>query len=269
MNNKVILLLIDGLCHSAAMEAMGYLRALVEAGKAQQYKMECELPSLSRPLYECILTGVRPVDSGIVDNTTVRLSHHESVFNLASNAKLTTAAAAYHWISELYNKAPYDSVRDRFTSSDALPIQHGCFYNVDSYPDCHLMDDAECIRLRHSPHFLLIHPMNIDDAGHRYGAESAQYFNAARHLDTLLAQKMPTWFEEGYQIIVTSDHGMGAFNVHGGTRKEEREIPLFVAGSKFSMHADASPRQLELCGTICSLLNIADHGKPECKELLA
>ena len=52
-------------------------------GNATLYSLSCELPSLSRPLYECILTGVRPVDSGVVHNQVVRLSHNDSIFSLA------------------------------------------------------------------------------------------------------------------------------------------------------------------------------------------
>ena len=35
----------------------------------------------------------------------------------------------------------------------------------------------------------------------------------------------------------------------------------------FSLDANARPRQIELCGTICALLGAA-HDKPLCKELL-
>ena len=120
---------------------------------------------MSRPLYECILTGVRPVESGIVNNQIVRLSNHESIFSLAKSQGKVTAAAAYHWVSELYNRAPFDAVRDRFTNDETMNIQHGCFYHWDHYPDEALFLDAEHLRVTHQPDFLLIHPMNIDDIG--------------------------------------------------------------------------------------------------------
>ncbi|MCV5736540.1 alkaline phosphatase family protein, partial [Escherichia coli] len=92
---------------------MGYLNGLLEQSRSQQetratlYPVQCELPSMSRPLYECILTGVRPVESGIVNNNIVRLSKHDSIFSLAKAQGKVTAAAAYHWVSELYNRAPF------------------------------------------------------------------------------------------------------------------------------------------------------------------
>ena len=96
MKHKVILVVLDGLNHDVARHAMGHLQAYVSAGRATLYKLTCELPALSRPLYECILTGVPPIESGIVHNNVSRLSHQRSVFHYAREAGLSTAAAAYH-----------------------------------------------------------------------------------------------------------------------------------------------------------------------------
>ncbi|MGO3395785.1 MAG: alkaline phosphatase family protein, partial [Serratia proteamaculans] len=65
---KTILVLLDGLNYQVAHDAMGYLQAECAAGRGRLYQLESELPSLSRPLYECILTGVPPVESGVVHN---------------------------------------------------------------------------------------------------------------------------------------------------------------------------------------------------------
>ena len=128
---KVILIVIDGLNYQVAKECMGFLAALGQSGQGHLYKMQCELPSLSRPLYETILTGKTPLESGIVDNNSIRLSTEASIFHLAQNAGLKTAAAAYHWISELYNTCPYDAIKHRFTHDESKPIQKGIFYHQD------------------------------------------------------------------------------------------------------------------------------------------
>ena len=267
MKHNVILVLLDGLNYEVARHALGHLQAYCGAERAALYKLECELPSLSRPLYECILTGIRPIDSGVVHNQVVRLSNQRSIFHYARAAGLCTAAAAYHWVSELYNRAPFEAARDRHTDDLELPIQHGHFYYADHYPDSHLLADAESLRRRHSPNFLLVHPMNIDDAGHKHGLDSAQYRNSARGADVLLADYLQGWLDAGYQVLVTADHGMNNDRSHNGLLVEEREVPLFVLGSAFSLNRDAQPRQTELCGTVCELLGVA-HDKPVCRELL-
>lgn len=268
-SDNVILVVLDGLNYSVAHHCMGYLNGLIEADSATLYKMECELPSMSRPLYECILTGVPPIKSGIVNNEVVRLSRFDSIFSLARLAGKTTAAAAYYWVSELYNRAPFVATRDRFTNDKQLTIQHGCFYQADHYPDDHLFVDAEYLRTQYSPDFLLIHPMNIDDTGHKFGLDSSQYRNAARKTDIILSNYLPLWIEQGYQIIVTSDHGMNNDHSHGGILLEERAVPLFVIGDKFSHQAQCTVEQTALCGTICALLDIDYADKKICHELLS
>lgn len=267
MKHKAILVLLDGLNYGVAQHAMGHLQAYCAAGRAALYKLECELPALSRPLYECILSGVPPIDSGIVHNDVSRLSNQRSVFHYARDAGLTTAAAAYHWFSELYNRSPFDAARDRHTEAPELPIQHGHFYWADHYPDAHLFADAESLRLRHAPDFLLVHPMNIDDAGHKHGLDTPQYRNSARVADIILAEYLQRWLDAGYQVLVAADHGMNNDRSHNGLLTEEREVPLFVLGDAFSLDGYAQPKQTDLCGTLCELLGVP-HDKPVCRELL-
>ncbi len=272
MSNKVILVVLDGLNYQVARHCMGYLNGLLEHSEQREnkrvslYQIQCELPSMSRPLYECILTGKRPVESGIVNNEVVRLSHHQSIFSLAKEQGKVTAAAAYHWVSELYNRAPFVPARDRFTDDVSLNIQHGCFYHWDHYPDEALFLDAEHLRVTHQPDFLLIHPMNIDDTGHKFGLDSAQYRNCARGADIILSNHIETWLADGYQVIVTSDHGMNNDHSHGGILAEEREVPMFVIGDQFSHH-QGQVKQTEICGLVCQLLDL-EHNKPYAQELL-
>ncbi|WP_312180094.1 alkaline phosphatase family protein, partial [Pantoea sp. CTOTU46764] len=148
------------------------------------------------------------------------------------------------------------------------PIQYGHFYWDDGYPDSHLFEDAESLRLRHDPDFLLIHPMNIDDAGHKHSLSSPQYRNRARMADGYLSQWMPDWLAAGYQVIVTADHGMNDDRSHGGILPEETQVPLFVFGKGFSLQPDLQPQQTELCGIVCTLLGV-EHDKPLCRALLA
>ena len=269
-HHKVILILIDGLGWHVAKHAMGYLHALCESRQASVFKLQCELPSLSRPLYECILTGSNPVVSGIRPNQIVQLSQQQSIFHLARQAKLKTPAGAYSLISELYNRAPFDAARDRFTDDESLPIQHGIFYHEDTYPDSHLLLDAEHLRTSHNPDFLFIHSMNVDDMGHRFGGDSADYRNAARHVDVILSHYLPIWQEQGYRIIVTADHGMNADCSHGGNLPEEREVPLYLVGDGFDHTARAMEiKQIQIRDLCALALGIPVTHNDELKAFLS
>ena len=268
MSDKVILIILDGLNAKVAEECMGFMAALCTKDLVTRYQILSELPSLSRPLYETILTGVTPLISGIVNNQITRKSNQQSIFNIARDAGLTTAAASYHWISELYNQSPYIAQRDRHTNNPSLPIQYGCCYHADHYPDDHLFLDAEWLRSQHDPDFLLIHSMNIDHAGHREGLESSYYRNTARNADAILSDYLPKWIDAGYQILITADHGMNNDCSHGGTLPEEQQIPLFAIGSKFSHHSSCKPSQTDICGIVCELLGVTDHDKALCDDFV-
>jgi hypothetical protein len=156
--NKVILVLSDALRYDAAVEGMGYLGHLVKARLASLYKIVGELPSMSRPMNETIHTGLPASEHGIVANSIVRFSAKPNLFRSVKEAGKVTAAAAYYWFSELYNRTPYDRLNDREIDDDTLPIQHGRFYTEDDYPDSVLFTAAGMLVRRFSPDYILLHP---------------------------------------------------------------------------------------------------------------
>lgn len=266
MSNKVILIILDGLNYTVAHSCMGYLNALTNTKQATLYKVKAQLPSLSRPLYECLLTGKTPLESQILSNETIRVSKHESVFSLARKNNLTTAAAAYYWFSELYNRAPYLPIRDRYTKNLDFNIQAGHFYHQDNYPDEHLFLDANNLICESNPDFLLVHPMNIDLAGHNFGGDSKEYRDSARNISNILTQFIPLWSQD-YQIIITSDHGMHHDGNHGGSTAAETDVPCWVLGDRFS-HKETTIKQTQIAGLICALLNIKQHNLDFNSQLL-
>ncbi|MDR9794413.1 alkaline phosphatase family protein [Aeribacillus pallidus] len=257
MSNKVIVVVVDGMRYDKAYDALGYLQHLVEIKQAALYKVKSELPSLSRPLYEVLLTGTPASTNGITTNQTVRLSKQKSLFHLTKEHGLRNAAAAYYWVSELYNRAPFDFVEDRFQMDETKPIQYGIFYWEDDYPDSHLMVDAEYLRRKYMPDFLYIHPMGVDLKGEQFGAESKEYREQILKVGSLLAQTVPIWRQEGYQILITSDHGMSETGNHGGTTSCERDVPLFVISEKIEagVYDEVIP-QLAFAPLVCQLLGI-------------
>lgn len=258
--SKTILVLADGLNFDAAAENLGYAEHLIESGKGAKYKVRGELPSLSRPMYETLLTGRTVSEHGIANNLTVRVSSEKSVFDLCSDEGRSTGAAAYHWISELYRSAPFAYETDRMIFDRDGAISHGIFYFEDSYPDSHVFADAEYIRSSRNPDFLMIHSMNIDDAGHRFGSESDEYHMAAAKLNVMLSAVMPIWLEQGYSVLVTADHGMNNHRLHGGNTSGQRDVVLYLFAQgihrgDFSEGKEIS--QLCVAPLLCRLLEMA------------
>jgi predicted AlkP superfamily pyrophosphatase or phosphodiesterase len=240
---------------------MGYLEHLIEYKKGAKFKIKSELPAMSRPMYETILTGTPVLEHSIVNNSTSKLSKESSIFSLCRENKLKTAAAAYHWISELYNKTPFDITEDRVQLNTDKNIENGIFYYEDSYPDNHLFNDAEFLRKNFNPDFLFIHSMNIDDVGHKFGNQSLEYAKAVSKADTILSMYLPKWIEQDYNIIITSDHGMNENKIHGGNSEIQRMVPLYIFANdknniKKGEFTENEISQLSIAPLTCKLLGI-------------
>ncbi|MBV8471283.1 MAG: alkaline phosphatase family protein [Burkholderiaceae bacterium] len=247
--HKLVLLLPDGLRDDTARGYMGYLQAMLEAGRASWSTLSCELPSLSRPLYATLITGQRPLDHGIISNAQPGQRVAATLFDCLDENGLRSAVAAYHWFYELLAGEVFEPLRHRH----ALPgrgVVGASWYFEDEYPDSHLLADAEHLRALHQPDFLLVHPMGPDHAGHQHGGESTAYALSARKLDMLLAHAVPAWHAQGYDVLLTSDHGMHADRMHGGPLREEREVPLVWLPHRQESQAETPlpQRQIDVCG---------------------
>ncbi len=257
--SKSILVLSDALRYDVAKDNMGFLGHLVESKQSTLYKIIGELPSMSRPMYETIHTGVPSSAHGIVANSIVRLSNKPNVFQLLKNAGKVTAAAAYYWYSELYNRAPYDRIDDKETDDESLSIQHGRFYTEDEYPDIELFASAAHLVRKFSPDYLLLHPMGMDYHGETFGSDSKEYRNHAIYQDSKLAPLIMEWKERGYTVFVTGDHGINADGGHGGTTPEQRTVPFFVIQPSGKGRGETGEviSHLQIAPTILKLLNVA------------
>ncbi len=255
---KVVMVVSDALRDDTARQQMGYLQHLVEAGKATRYTVIAELPTMSRPLYETLHTGVPVSVHGVTNNKVVRRSRMPNVFEQAVKHGRTTGASAYWWYSELYNRVPYDRIADREVDDASLAIQHGRFYTEDDMPDREVLVAGATVVHKYQPDYVLIHPMGMDYFGETYGSDSPEYRNTAIYQDEILADLIPSWVELGYSVLVTADHGMNNDKLHGGTLPEVRHVPLYWIPLDGRGRGDSGKQvpQLGIAPTLCRLLEI-------------
>jgi predicted AlkP superfamily pyrophosphatase or phosphodiesterase len=255
---KVVMVVSDALRDDTAARQMGYLEHLVETKHASRYTVIAELPTMSRPLYETLHTGVGVSEHGVTNNRVVRRSNMPNVFEQATRNGRTTAAAAYYWFSELYIRAPYDYVADREQDDPEAAIQHGRFYMEDATPDREVLASGASLVARFEPDYVLIHPMGMDYAGETYGSDSSEYRNNAIFQDMVLADLVPRWMDLEYTVLVTADHGINNDRLHGGTTPDVRHVPLYVIPA-MGVGAGATEThisQLQIAPTLCQLLEI-------------
>jgi len=259
---KVIFVLVDALGLDVATRHFGFLEHMTEAGKAAKYRLVGQLPSLSRPMYETLLTGLPVWRHGIADNGVCRRSRERSLFALTREAGLVNACAGYGWLLELYGDRPlpFDVNRDRFCLEGSGDIMHGIFYLSDDYPDSHLYADGDFLRRQYHPDFLMIHAMGVDNMGHRFGSASREYAAQAGISCAQIACRWEEWQREGYQLVVTGDHGMDALGLHEGNEPIQREVPLYILSDQVEcgdFSAGVPATTLDVAPLLCSLLNIA------------
>lgn len=258
--SKVILVMIDALGFESAWDRCGYLGHLVEIKKGAAYRVRGELPAQSRPMYETVLTGLPVSVHGICTNAYTGASTSSNLFSIAKAHKKTTAAAAYKWISELYNQtSAYNERTDRFQLSGGRgDIDQGIFYHDDGYPDSHLYADGDFLARTYRPDFLLIHPMNVDYMGHKAGKGSREYEHAAECTMMYIAWYLDAWREMGYDVLVTADHGMDALGIHYGDTPLQREVPLFVFSDRVQPgnYTDHTISQLLVAPLACALMEL-------------
>lgn len=258
MNDRVVMVLCDGLGDGPAGDRMGYLEHLVEEKAASRYTSRAVLPTMSRPNYESLHTGVGPRQHGLVSNHTVQESTMPNVFALARAAGLTTAAVAYYWFSELYHRSPYDRVDHAEYDDGDAGITYGRFYQANDQPDSEVIVRAVMLARRYAPSYILAHPMGIDHAGHTSGRDSAQYNQAVSDLDGMLAMAIPAWLDLGYSVLVTSDHGHDEHKYHGGTVDEVRNVPVYTIRPSGTGRGrqDAMLSHLQVAPTLCRALGV-------------
>ena len=257
---KVIFVMVDALGYETAGKRGGYLEHLTEYGLAAKYKVRGQLPSASRPMYETLMTGLTASVHGVVTNSVSRPSRCANIFSLCKENGLTTAAAAFLWISELYNATcPFSIYEHRIQHDQGGYIDNGIFYTDFDYPDSHLYADGEGLRRMYSPDFLLIHPMVTDTVGHRYGCTSKEYQDAADHSLQHAAYYIDRWVEDGYDVIVTADHAMDELGIHGGNADIQRDVPLYIISDKVKKgdFTGQTISNLEIAPLVCRLLGIA------------
>lgn len=258
MTNRLVLVIVDGMGDRIARDRLGFVESRVENQSALRLTVQSVLPSMSRVCYEAIFTGTEPSENGILANEVVRRSTEFSLFDVLRANHRTSVVCGYHWISELYQEAPFDPVRDRDLRDSDHGITWGRFYFEDDYPDSHLFAEAEALRRTQRPNLLVIHPMNVDLAGHRHGSDSKEYARSVVKVDTILAMLLPVWLADGYQVMITADHGMDSMGFHGGTLSEHREVPLYIFSpslNKFGSE-DVPIPQTTLAYLACLLLGV-------------
>ena len=233
VSRRVVLVVVDGLADwaSAHLPALGRLRAMGAHAVARSHR-----PSLSRPNYVSILSGVPPIHSGVRTN-----AYHRRV-GLDSLARRAAAAGM-----------PAAFVTD--SASSVATLFNGDFAEVAYATWEGGLREATRLALGREYRLVVLLPGAVDECGHARRMSSARCDQAARDVDAYLAEVAAQLDLRRDTLIITADHGHVHSGGHGGAEESVLRIPLVMVGAGVDPGGDlGSPRLIDVASTIAALL---------------
>lgn len=262
MDNKLLLIILDGVPWRNFRRLFGNLEGWVDSGEARVWKHRAVLPSISASCYASIHTGVVPAEHGCTGNGNVFRLGHKDVFSQVRDGGGVTGAVAHSFWSSFFNRHPYDPVRDvEYDEPESATINHGRFHSMTGYglvnqmtpSDVDLFGTLTNLCLRFGLNYGMLHTCTLDCMGHRFFHDCQEMDHACFVMDEMLAPFIIKWREMGYEIIVTADHGQDERGHHGGRSPLQQETALYYFGDATGPAEDVVIDQLQLAPTILKI----------------
>ncbi|MFD3780857.1 alkaline phosphatase family protein [Streptomyces sp. NPDC058612] len=237
--DKVLVIGIDGAVLDRVKAANApHLNGLMAQGLTARSTLYANpmAATSSGPGWSTIATGVWPDKHGVKDNsfTGKNYTAHPDFLTRIENAKPslnTYAAADWEPITSTDQNGPIFSAkvdkrlslkgdRDGYGSEDPKIAAAAATELRDQNPDAAFVYLGE-----------------IDAAGHSSGAASQAYLNAVARVDVLVGklltavQSRPTYAQENWKVLVTTDHGHTSGGGHGGSSIAERGTFVIARGA--------------------------------------
>ncbi|PWK65506.1 type I phosphodiesterase/nucleotide pyrophosphatase [Streptomyces sp. CG 926] len=220
----------------------------------------------SGPGWSTIATGVWPDKHGVKDNSFVGKNYaaHPDFLTRIENAKPalnTYAAADWEPITSTDQNGPiFSSKVDKRLSLKG---------DRDGYrtEDPKIAAAAAAELQGQNPDAAFVYLGEIDAAGHSYGAASQQYLDTVARVDILVGQLLtavknrPTYAQENWKILVTTDHGHTDSGGHGGSTIQERGTFVIAKGAGIpagSVRSDV--RLVDVAATALAQVGVSGAG---------
>lgn len=262
LSRKLILIVLDGLPWRNWTPLMGNLEGWAQAGEARKWRMRSVLPSTSACCYASIHTGVPPQAHGVMSNEFRHRVEWPDIFSEVTRAGGRTGAVTHSYWSEFFNRYPFDLVRDIEYDEPGGPITHGRFHTMAGYnrvnqmtpSDLDLFATLTMLTERFGIDYGILHTCTLDSMGHRFGHDCGEMDHACALMDAQLAAFLPRWRKNGYEVIVTADHGQTDRGHHGGHDPDMQDFALYYFGQAQGPKPDRLLDQLSLAPAILSRL---------------
>ena len=262
---KLLLIILDGVPYANWRRLFGNLEGWVARGDARVRTMRAVLPSTSASCYASIHTGVPPQVHKVWGNEAVYRLREPDIFSELTRAGRTTGAVTHSFWSEMFNRAPFDLVRDIEYDEPGGPITHGRFHTMTGYGATNQMTPSDVdlfatlTRMTevHGIDYGILHTCTLDSMGHRFFHDCEEMDHACYVMDAMLAPFIQRWRDGGYEVIITADHGQDARGHHGGTGPLQRDFAFYYFGDSALSDEGVVLDQLALAPSILTRMGVA------------
>ncbi|MEO0367339.1 MAG: alkaline phosphatase family protein [Pseudomonadota bacterium] len=273
---KCILVILDGLGWEISRSLLGNIEGWVASGEANVWKMRSVLPSTSGPCYASIHTGVHPQEHGVLSNSHEHAVSHADIFSEVKSAGKVSAAVAHSYFSTYFQSDPFVPLRDLEVNDPTRVIPYARFYtmtgessaNLAVPSDFDLATQTTILMQQHMPDYVLLHLCSPDSVNHKYGPQSIECDLNTYQVDVALAHYLPTWREQGYEVMITADHGHSDKGHHGGTTAAMREVAFYYFGSAIGPTKDEVLCQTQIAPSILKRIGISIPESMQSKAFL-
>lgn len=234
---RVVFVMIDGLRLDASYGRQ-FLDSLRDRGVDATARSH--FPTMSRPNYVTLVTGVEPKWSGVRTN-----DHDRPVLLDSMMARARAQGLRVAFVAQSGDGLP-TMFPDDLDEGGLAPWPGGA-------------ERALANALARGDELILWWILDVDDAGHAFGGASPQYRLAMRRVDDRLrsvlgADKINLGQDT---VVVVADHGHIDQGGHGGMEDEVVDVPLIVAGAGVRPGATISDAHLiDIAPTVCALLGL-------------
>ena len=258
MDNKVILILVDGMRPDALIKCGNPFVKELEKISTYTYNGKTVFPSITLPCHYSMTHSVPTDRHGILTNTFVPLARPMiGIFELLKNYG-KRCGMYYTWenLRDLYNPGAIDF--SKYLS---------CHEITDDRADTPITDAALVDIEKYNPDFFFLYMGDPDNHGHMNGWMGEDYMytvdNAVNNIKRVIEK-----FGDKYNYIILADHG-GHDRMHGTDKPEDMTIPLYFIGKSFEKSKIIDDISiLDVAPTIADLFGIKKPSDWEGKSVL-
>ena len=203
LDNRLLLIVLDGVPWRNWRRLMGNLEGWVQSGEARVWKMRSVLPSTSACCYASIHTGVPPQLHGILSNENRFRVEARPLLGSRQGRRQDGCGHAFLLVGVL-RPLPFDLLGDLEYDEPGGPIHHGRFHTMTGYngvnqmtpSDVDLFATLTMLTKRFDIDYGILHTCTLDSMGHRFGHDCIE-MDKARLCDGRHAGRLPAALARG------------------------------------------------------------------------